>query len=110
MEVNTSTGVILKLVEFLNEIHSKELLEITKKLKETFEIQLYAYKVDYTGKINSADYWNDISLLASSDLIKLTGDNPKLSITDRGLNTIQELELELPTQINEVLPQISQRG
>lgn len=104
MEASTSAGVILKIIECMREIHSKQLLDLTKNLKKQADIQLYTYKIDYTGNLNSADYWNDLSLLASSGLIKFIGENPKLAITERGLDTIRELELELPPQIVEALP------
>jgi len=106
MEVSTSAGVILKIIEDRKRIHSKELLELTRNLRRKTDIQLYSYKIDYTGKINSADYWDDLSLLTSSGLIGLIGENPTIVITERGLNTIKELGLELPSQIAEVLTEI----
>lgn len=106
MEASTSAGVILKIIECENEIHSKELLELTRNLRKQADIRLYDYKIDYRGIINSADYWNDLSLLTSSGLIMLIEDTKdiKLAITERGSNKINELELELPSQIIEALP------
>ncbi|MFZ3384923.1 MAG: hypothetical protein WA144_13450, partial [Candidatus Methanoperedens sp.] len=59
--------------------------------------------------VNSVEYWNDLSLLKSSGLIGFTGNNPKLNITDRGLNIIKRFELELPQQIIQALPEICKR-
>ena len=106
MDASTSAGVILKLIEDKEEVHSKELLELTRNLRKQADIQLYTYKIDYMGHLNSPDYWNDISLLTSSGLIGLKGENPTLVITKRGLKTIRELELKLPPQIVEALKEI----
>ncbi len=107
MEASTSAGVILVIIECMKQIHSKELLDFTRKLKKQADIQLYDFKIDYRGTINSVDYWNDLSLLTSSGLIELIEDpkDIRLAITERGSNKISELGLELPPQIVETLPQ-----
>lgn len=109
MEVSTSAGIILKLMECVKEMHSKELLKITTKLKDEAEVDIYTYKIDYRGNVNSVDYWNDLSLLKSSGLIQFTGNNPKLNITEKGLKIIKQFELELPQHIVQALPEICGR-
>ncbi len=108
MDVSTSAGAILKIIQSRKKVHSKELLEFTRYLKER-AIQLYTYKIDYMGHPNSTDYWDDLSLLASSGLIGFKGENPTLFITERGLKTIDDLGLELPPQIDEALTEFRWR-